>query len=149
MTIFKKTAASVLIAAILVKRRKSRMRKVRIWSREWIQRRETEDITGKLINEMRKEDLNGFRQFIRLSVDRFDFLLEKVRPVISKKDTNMRKAISAETRLLITLRYLSTGDSYRSLMYLFRVAHNTMSGIISQTCKAIFHSLREEYLQVL
>lgn len=149
MTIFKKTAASVLIAAILVKRRKSRMRKVRIWSREWIQRRETEDITGKLINEMRKEDLNGFRQFIRLSVDQFDFLLEKVRPVISKKDTNMRKAISAETRLLITLRYLSTGDSYRSLMYLFRVAHNTMSGIISQTCKAIFHSLREEYLQVL
>ena len=39
-------------------------------------------------------------------------------------------------RLVITLRYLA-GDSYRTLMYGFRVAHKTISKIIRDVCKAI------------
>ncbi|XP_031637791.1 uncharacterized protein LOC116350190, partial [Contarinia nasturtii] len=101
-----------------------------------------------MIEQMRSEDENAFKGMFRMNGVQFDFLLEKVRPLITKKDTNMRKSISAETRLMITLKYLSSGDSYRTLMYLFRVPHNTISGIIPSTCKAIFSSLREEYLKV-
>ena len=35
------------------------------------------------------------------------------------------------------LSCLATGYSYRTLMYGFRVAHNTISGIIRDVCKAI------------
>lgn len=149
MTISKKQAAAIVIAAYLKKKNKLKVQKKRKWVRDWIRRREVEDTAQKLIQELRNEDSSAFKQFFRMSADQFDFLLDKIRPSISKQNTTMRKAISAETRLLITLRYLSTGDSYRSLMLLFRVAHNTISIIVASTCRAIFNCLREEYLMVI
>lgn len=148
MAISKQKAAAVLILVLLKQKSKLKKQRKRKWVREWIQRRDSDGITQKLINEMRGEDSNGFREFVRMSSDQFDFLLNRVQPIISKKDTNMRKAISAETRLLITLRYLASGDSYRSLTFLFRVPHNTISGIIPQVCKAIYDTLCVDYLKV-
>lgn len=148
MTISRKKAASILVAAILLKRRKEKRHTKRLWVRNFIQRRETENITQNLIRDLRNEEINIFNEYFRMSPSQFDILLEKVRSMIAKKDTNMRKAISAEARLLITLRYLSSGDSYRSLMLLFRVPHNTISGIVSETCEAIYSALRTEYLKV-
>ncbi len=53
------------------------------------------------------------------------------------------KARNPGLRLVITLRFLATGDSYHSLMYGFRVAHNTISCIVREVCTSII----EEYLQ--
>lgn len=138
-----------MILVALRRRSKQKKLKRRKWVRDWIQKRETDGITQKLLEDMRKEDMNSIKEFIRLSYDQFNILLEKVRPIISKNDTNMRKAISAETRLLLTLRFLATGDSYRSLTFLFRVPHNTISGIVPETCKAIHDTLCAEHLKVL
>lgn len=132
-----------------MKRKRDRRHKKRIWARDWILRRESEDVTRKLISEMRSEDPTAFRAMFRMSADQFDSILEKIRPIIFKKDTRMRKAIPCETRLMITLKFLSTGDSYRSLMHFFRVPHNTISGIIPTTCKAIFSTLSGDYLKVI
>lgn len=148
MTISKRTAASAIILAVLLKKKREKNRKKRLWVRNWIRLRETEKVTQKLIEELRNNDAKAFQDMFRLTSDQFDFLLDKVRSLITKKDTNMRKSISAETRLMITLKFLSSGDSYRSLMYFFRVPHNTISGIIPSTCKAIFFSLRPEFLKV-
>ena len=64
-----------------------------------------------------------------MSPDRFDHLLSLVKPLIEKKDTNFRKAISAQERLAITLRFLATGDSQQSLSFSFRVGKATVSKI--------------------
>lgn len=53
--------------------------------------------------------------------------LLQVEPKIMKQDTNMRDAISPRLKLATTLRYLATGDSYRSLEYLMRISRSTMS----------------------
>lgn len=148
MTISKKKAAAIIIAIILSKRRKNRSCRKRFWARNWIRNRETENIAQNLIRDLRNDESDEFEKHFRMSPENFDFLLDKVKPLISKKDTQMRKAISAETRLAITLRYLASGDSYRSLMLLFRVAHNTISGIVKTTCKAIYLTLREDFLKV-
>ena len=37
-------------------------------------------------------------------------LLDLIRPLITRRDTNFRRAISAEERLSLTIRYLTTGD---------------------------------------
>lgn len=148
MTISRKRAAAVILVAILVQRNKNRSRKKRLWVREFIRRREIDNWTQKMIQDLRDDASNTFSQFFRVSPVQFDFLLEQVRHIITKQDTNMRKAISAPTRLSITLRFLSSGDSYRSLMLLFRVPHNTISKIVSETCKAIYFSLRDKYLKV-
>lgn len=41
--------------------------------------------------------------------DSFTNLLNKVRPLIAKQDTHLRKSVSAEERLSLTLRHLATG----------------------------------------
>lgn len=148
MAIQKKKLAALIILAVLRKKKKEKNKRKRKWVREWIRRRASNDVTKTLIEELRTEDDKGFKEFARISFEEYEYLLAKVRPIISKQDTNMRRAITAETRLLITLRFLASGDSYRSLMFFFRVPHNTISGIIPSTCKAIYDTLCVEYLQV-
>ncbi|XP_046145817.1 uncharacterized protein LOC114881288 isoform X2 [Osmia bicornis bicornis] len=40
------------------------------------------------------------------------------------------------------------GESYHSLMYLFRIPVCTISKIIPEVCKALYDTLHEEYLKV-
>ena len=78
-----------------------------------------------------------------MSPKRFDHLLELVKPITEKKDTNLRKSMSVEERLAITL---ATGDSQQSLSFSYRLGKATMSKIISETCKAIYTVLKDPYL---
>lgn len=41
-----------------------------------------------------------------------------------------------------------SGDSYHSLMYLFRIPVCTISKIVPEVCKALYDTLHEEYLKV-
>uniref|UniRef100_A0A182PX44 DDE Tnp4 domain-containing protein n=1 Tax=Anopheles epiroticus TaxID=199890 RepID=A0A182PX44_9DIPT len=52
--------------------------------------------------------------------DDFQYLLSIVGPKIAKMNTNMRNAITPQEKLLITLRYLVTGETFTSLHYVFR-----------------------------
>lgn len=148
MTISKRTVAALLILRAIMKRRREQRRKKRIWARDWILRRESDDVTQKLIQELRVEDPKAFNEMFRMNGVQFDIILEKIRPMISRQTTHLRKAIPCETRLMITLKYLATGDSFRSLMHFFRVPHNTISGIIPDTCDALYSALNADYLKV-
>ncbi|KAF9416038.1 hypothetical protein HW555_006450 [Spodoptera exigua] len=89
----------------------------------------------------------SFINFLRMSKSDFEYLLQNVGPFIEKQDTNLRSAVTAETRLAITLRYLATGDSYSSLSYTFRVSKQLISRIIPEVCKNIIRVLKN-YIQV-
>lgn len=147
MTVTRQQAAAIF-AAILIKRKKQQEARKRLWTRRFLSRREFDDVSKKLMEDLRN-DSDTFYEFFRMSPAEFDFLLNKVRDIIAKRDTNMRKSISAEIRLAITIRYLSSGDSYRSLMLAFRVAHNTISKIVPEVCKAIYTVLHEQFLKVI
>ncbi|KAM4038366.1 uncharacterized protein ACNLHF_016678 [Anomaloglossus baeobatrachus] len=54
----------------------------------------------------------------------------------------MHKSISAEERLLLTLRVLATGESYASLHLQFRVGKTTISKIVRCTCTVIWQKLQ-------
>ncbi|KAM4019406.1 uncharacterized protein ACNLHF_000111 [Anomaloglossus baeobatrachus] len=54
----------------------------------------------------------------------------------------MRQAISAEQRLLVTLRFLATGENFSSLHLQFRLGKTTISEIIKETCQAIWETLQ-------
>jgi len=68
--------------------------------------------------------------------------LQVVSPCIQKQFV-IREPISARIRFQICLRYLTSGDSI-SISYAFRVAHNTVSKIISETCNVIWDTLKEK-----
>jgi len=99
------------------------------------------------LNDLNKEDGTNFYNFCRMSSSTFNNLLKMIAPSIEKQDTNYRKAIPANERLAITLRYLATGDSYISLAYTFKVSKQTISRIIPEVCAAIIGVLKE-YVKV-
>ncbi|GFT51223.1 protein ALP1-like [Trichonephila clavipes] len=79
-----------------------------------------------------------------MDVSTFEELVALVSPSIERKNTSMRKAIPAAERIALTLRYLATGETQSSLSYQFRIAQNTISGIIPAVCAAIYHHLGSE-----
>ena len=84
---------------------------------------------------------------MRMSPDRFEYLLSLVAPLITKKDTRMRKAIGPAERLSLTLHYLAYGDSQQSNSFAYRIGRSAVSKIIRETCDAIWAVLHEEYLK--
>ena len=101
---------AVGLYAIALQEQDKRKRKARrIWTRRWLARRQERSLFRNLIQELSLEDEEGYRKFMRLNKHQFHEILELVRPAITRQDTNMRKAVTAEERLAITLRYLATG----------------------------------------
>lgn len=93
------------------------------------------------------DDEEKFFNFTRFSRSEYLDIFEQVKDKIRKQDTNFRRAISPEVKLALTLRYLATGASMTSLHYDFRLGISTVSGILSETLKAVFDSLSPTYLQ--
>lgn len=120
----------------------------RIWRKDWVGRREVEGFYAKLYQELRNEEPTLYHNFLRMTAEQFDHLLSLVMPLISKADTVMRKSISAAERLILTLRFLANGDSFRSLQYLFRIPQPTISKIIPEVLDAIYKVLVSEYIKV-
>ncbi|EZA59386.1 hypothetical protein X777_00508 [Ooceraea biroi] len=88
------------------------------------------------------EDREKFVNFFRVTPETFKKLLQIVLPHIEKQFV-IREPISGRTRLQICLRYISSGDSMISVSYAFRVAPNTVSKIISETCDVIWDTLKD------
>ncbi|CAL8311031.1 unnamed protein product [Gadus morhua 'NCC'] len=64
------------------------------------------------------------------------------------EDVAEARSISASERLSICLRYLATGDSYRTIANSFRVGISTVSSIVPDVATAIWDSLVEEFMAV-
>ncbi|KAK3916794.1 Protein ALP1-like [Frankliniella fusca] len=95
-----------------------------------------------LIPQMRETDPDRFYNFMRMTPDCFDRVLELVSPYIRKR--SWRKFIEPGERLAITLRHLASGDSALSLSYLFRVSDQCISNIFLETTTVLWHALKDE-----
>lgn len=81
-----------------------------------------------------------------MSATDFEYLIQKIGPIICKTDTNMRKCIPVQERLAVTLRFLATGDSFKSLSYLFKFSSQTVSRCVQDVCKALNQELKNEIM---
>ena len=108
MTLEQKQALSlIVISAICDDNMKKNGRKDLCGVNECLQQERTfSDM--KLLNELRENNPNDYRNYLRMDDKTFNYLLEKIRPCAKKKDTILRRAITAEQRLVATLRYLAT-----------------------------------------
>ena len=98
----------------------------------------------KQLGELVAESSGEFKKFTRMTTVDFESLLDKISPLISKQDTQLRTAVPARIRLAITLRYLATGDSFQSLHFLFKVSPQLISTIIPEVCEALNKVLQTE-----
>ncbi|CAH1975552.1 unnamed protein product [Acanthoscelides obtectus] len=134
------------VKKLLVSRKKNR-RNRKIWVRDWLSRRENLGASTRLLAEMREEDIDGYKNHLRMLPHQFDELLSKTGSAIQKQDTHMRNAIPAKVKLEITLRYLATGDSLYTLEALHRVARSTIAKFLPEVCNAIYSALKD-YMQI-
>ncbi|XP_048515810.1 protein ALP1-like isoform X2 [Athalia rosae] len=86
-----------------------------------------------------------FENYIRMSASQFDELLCLVGPHVIKQNV-VKEPISATARLVMTLRYLATGDCITSISYQYLVGIATTANIIAETCQVIWNCLQQKVL---
>jgi len=111
--------------------------------RKWIRRRETREASALLLKELSVEDPQEYRLCLRLTSGSFETLLNLIAPVIQRTDTKLRDALPARVKVEITLNFLATGNSYRTLQHLFRVPKPSISNFVPEVCEAIFEALKD------
>ncbi|KAL4714708.1 hypothetical protein ACJJTC_005198 [Scirpophaga incertulas] len=86
-------------------------------------------------------DSARFHTYFRMSKTKFYKLLYWTKPHIQQQDTRFRKSIGAEERLMVTIRFLATGDSFKTIGESFRLGYSTVQEIIHTTCAVIWEVL--------
>ncbi|MFV0264532.1 MAG: hypothetical protein ACK5JN_19245 [Kluyvera sp.] len=98
--------------------------------------------------ELAAEDPVVYHNFTLMSETMFNEIVDRVRPYIERQTTFWRKPLDPALRVAITRRFFATRNSYKNLGYTFRVAPNTISLDVPETCRAIIAAFADEYLQM-
>ena len=77
----------------------------------------------------------------QISVERLDHLLGVIGPLTRRKDTDLLKSILATERLMLTMRFLASGNSLVSLL-----GKKSLSRIVSENSKVIVQVLLQDYM---
>ena len=98
----------MLMALLYLKRRRRRQRSVQV--KPFFKRRDKKGEFCSLYNDLHGGDHEQFTQYFRMEKSTFNILLDLLKGHLTKINTNFRKAITAEQRLALTLRFLGHGD---------------------------------------
>ncbi|XP_068249076.1 uncharacterized protein [Palaemon carinicauda] len=131
-----------IAVALEEKKRKKRSK----WSKSWLLKRNDFSHTN-LLEELRLKEPQDWFNYLRMDEDTFLELLSMVTPIIEKKDTKLREAISPHQRLAATLRFLATGKSYEDLKFSTCISPQALGHIIPETSDAIYRVLKPHYLK--
>ena len=89
-----------------------------------------------------------WRENFRLSKANFFKLCEELRAYLHKKTTNMRKPVSVEKQIAVTLYYLSDEGRYRKVANAFGLGKSTISEIVRRVCAVISIVLGPKYIKL-
>ena len=78
----------------------------------------------RFLTNLRLGDGVRFKGYFRMSQPEFDHILKLVAPKIRRQAPFGEEPISERVQLAVALRFLATGESFRSLSHRFGVAHN-------------------------
>lgn len=96
-------------------------------------------------SELASNRVGTFRNYFRMTKPEFQYVLCAIQEDIEKFPTTATP-ISAKERLMVTLRYLATGQSLTSLHYDWKISVASLSSIIIEVCEAILSNLRNRFL---
>ncbi|XP_050314984.1 uncharacterized protein LOC126749359 [Anthonomus grandis grandis] len=140
----KKSKVALAVGAILLF--ENEKQKKRIWVKKWLQKRE--HFTHlRLLKCIQSSEPLDVINYLRMDYNTFQELLMLIEPLIKRENTVFRESVTAEARLVATLRFLATGRSYEDLKFSCIISPQLLGKIIPETCRAIYMSLREKYLR--
>ena len=140
-------AAACLIIALMID---DDDKKTRGSTRKWIRRREEEGMYANFVQELLVEDTRTCREMMRMSYESFKKILGFIKPHITPKDLAVIGAqlIRLAERLVLLIRIIATGETYRSLILQFRESERAISYIIHEVTKAIEQYIGKDYIKI-
>ena len=94
------------------------------------------------------EDTEAYKDMLRMTHQDFLIILKALEPYITQQERcGGTKVATAAERLTLTIRFLATGESYRSLRCQFRISVSAICYIVRQVCEAICRYLGPVYLK--
>lgn len=109
----------------------------RVWTRNWMRRRQERGAFHQLVPELANEDEKAFINYFRMNEVEFHFLTTAIQQKIAKENTLRREAIGPAERLAVTLRYLATGETFSSLEKQFRISRTAIFTIVIEVSSSI------------
>jgi hypothetical protein len=139
-------AAGVIAMAVQALRQRQRRRR-RFWMRPFLSRRVLQGQYENLMAELMRESRQDFRSYLRMEPLLFLEIVERLTPRLTKATTNWRRPLEPGLKVAVTLRFFATGNSFHSLAFEFRVAHNTISLFVRDVINAIIAEYADEVVQ--
>ena len=134
-------AASCLLLAVIIRRRRRQFLPTRRWwVRPFYQVRQQRGGFKEYL-EMRTTDTDLHFKYICMSPVLFDRLLSLVQPFLCTRRRYVsarRPHISNAQKLVLTLKFLASGQSLQDLAILYRIGHSTVHDIVEEVCNAIW-----------
>lgn len=108
-------------------------------------KRADEGAFNVLIDRHLIDDDTKFREYFRVSPFLFAKLLDVLNEDLECVATNwVPNPISPRLKLCVTLRYLATGESFRSMAFQFRAHHSTIGRIVEKCLSSIISRFLEK-----
>ena len=119
-------------------------------TRKWIQRREEEGLYANLVQELMVEDTRTYGEMMRMDYDCLKHILQLIEPYITPQNSGVsrQRVVTAAERLVLTIRFLSTGETFSSLSLQFRISERAISYIVDSVSKAIVSYIGKEYIKL-
>ena len=118
-------------------------------TRNWIKRRAQQGLFNNLVRELSIEDTAAYKEMMRMTHEDFLRILCLIeRDITPEEISGGTDVITSKARLTLTLRFLATGESYRSLSFQFRISKAAISYIVFEVCNAIMKKMQPMYLKV-
>lgn len=140
----KKVLMAAAVALLQIRKESSKKRSR--WTKDWLQKRSRYSHVN-FLEELRLEP-RDWMNYLRMDAGTYEELLVLVSPLIIKKDTVMRAAITPHERLTATLRYLATGRTFEDMKFSVIISAQALSQIIPETCLAITFVLKDQFMKV-
>ena len=107
---------------------------------DWIKRREERGAYVNIVNELGAED--SYKEMMRMDHSTFCTILRYIEKDITPNElASGINIISTPERIVLTILYFTTGETFRSLSFQFRLSRNAISSIVSQVSKAFISNM--------
>ena len=112
------------------------------WVKPWLEKHDELGVYNNLFQEL--YEANNLKDYIRMDRMHFDYIVERLYSYLLKEDTIMRESIKPAEQVCLFLRYVSTGETFRSLEYQFRISRRSIARIVERVAEAIIQEMQED-----
>ena len=95
---------------------------------EWMKRRQEQGYADNIVRELSVKDTASYREMLRMSHEDFLYILSLIeRDIAPQEILGGYTTINARSRLTLAIRFIATGESFRSLTWQFRISTSMIS----------------------